>query len=79
MKILAIGAHQDDNEFRVGGMAYKWAKAGLTAFVTHEYRDFTLPDSTDIPGQRIIKHYKENVFVYFAKIICKFWYVLCCF
>jgi len=28
MKILAIGAHQDDNEFRVGGMAYKWAKAG---------------------------------------------------
>ena len=39
----------------------KWAKAGLTAFVTHEYRDFTLPDSTDIPGQRIIKHYKENV------------------
>ena len=39
----------------------KWAKAGLTAFVTHEYRDFTLPDSTDVPGQRIIKHYKENV------------------
>ena len=39
----------------------KWAKAGLTAFVTHEYRDFTLPDSTIIPGQRIIKHYKENV------------------
>ena len=39
----------------------KWAKAGLTAFITHEYRDFTLPDSTDIPGQRIIKHYKENV------------------
>jgi hypothetical protein len=39
----------------------KWAKAGLTAFVTHEYRDFTLPDSTIIPGQRINKHYKENV------------------
>lgn len=39
----------------------KWAKAGLTAFLTHEYRDFTLPDSTDIPGQRAIKHYKENV------------------
>lgn len=39
----------------------KWAKAGLTAFLTHEYRDFTLPDSTDVPGQRIIKHYKENV------------------
>ena len=39
----------------------KWAKAGLTAFLTHEYRDFTLPDSTDVSGQRMIKHYKENV------------------
>ena len=39
----------------------KWAKAGLTAFVTHEYRDFTLPDSTDVPNQRIFKHYKENI------------------
>ena len=28
MKILAIGAHQDDNEFRVGGMAHKWVNAG---------------------------------------------------
>ena len=28
MKILSIGAHQDDTEFRVGGMAYRWAKAG---------------------------------------------------
>ncbi len=28
MKILSIGAHQDDNEFRVGGIAYKWIKAG---------------------------------------------------
>lgn len=28
MKILAIGAHQDDNEFRVGGMAYKWVQKG---------------------------------------------------
>lgn len=28
MKILAIGAHQDDHEFRVGGMAYKWAQKG---------------------------------------------------
>ena len=39
----------------------KWAKAGLTAFLTHEYRDFTLPDTTDVPDQRVIKHYKENV------------------
>ena len=28
MKFLMIGAHQDDNEFRVGGMAHKWVKAG---------------------------------------------------
>lgn len=28
MKILAIGAHQDDNEFRVGGMAHKWVQKG---------------------------------------------------
>ena len=39
----------------------KWAKAGLTAFLTHEYRDYTLPDTTDVADQRIIKHYKENV------------------
>ena len=36
MKILAIGAHQDDNEFRVGGMAAKWVKAG------HEVRFLSL-------------------------------------
>ena len=28
MKILCIGAHQDDNEFRVGGMTRKWVKSG---------------------------------------------------
>ena len=28
MKILAIGAHQDDNEFRVGGMTHKWVQKG---------------------------------------------------
>ncbi|MBE6695574.1 MAG: PIG-L family deacetylase [Ruminococcaceae bacterium] len=36
MKILAIGAHQDDNEFRVGGMAHKWVQAG------HEVRFLSL-------------------------------------
>lgn len=38
----------------------KWAKAGLTAFVTHEYRDFTLSDTTGVDDNRILKHYKEN-------------------
>ena len=28
MKILMIGAHQDDNEFRVGGLAHKYVKMG---------------------------------------------------
>ena len=28
MRILAIGAHQDDNEFRVGGIAKKWVSDG---------------------------------------------------
>ena len=28
MKILAIGAHQDDNEFRCGGLAHKYVKMG---------------------------------------------------
>ncbi|MBR2466830.1 MAG: PIG-L family deacetylase [Clostridia bacterium] len=28
MKILCVGAHQDDNEFRVGGITQKWVKAG---------------------------------------------------
>ena len=38
----------------------KWAKAGLTAYITHEYRDFTLSDTTGIDNHRILKHYKEN-------------------
>lgn len=39
----------------------KWAKAGLTAFITHEYRDFTLSDTTDVRDKRFMKHYKENI------------------
>lgn len=40
----------------------KWAKAGLTAFVTHEYRRFTMTDTiTGQPGQRFMTDYKENV------------------
>ena len=38
-----------------------WAKAGLTGFITHEFRSFTLPDT--IPGNRTIfnEKYKENI------------------
>lgn len=36
MKILAIGAHQDDNEFLIGGMTAKWVRAG------HEVRFLSL-------------------------------------
>ena len=40
----------------------KWAKAGLTAFVSHEYRRFTMTDTiADNPGQRIPTDYVENV------------------
>lgn len=36
MKILAVGAHQDDNEFRLGGLAHKYVKMG------HEVRFLSL-------------------------------------
>lgn len=39
----------------------KWAKAGLTAFLSYEYRKFTLTDTTNIPGERRLGHYKESV------------------
>lgn len=39
----------------------KWAQAGLTAFITHEYRHFTLPD-TLAGSKREQRHkYTENV------------------
>ena len=40
----------------------KWAKAGLTAFMSFEHRNFTMTDTvTGIPGQRIATSHKENV------------------
>ena len=39
----------------------KWAAAGLTAFITHEYRKFSLPDSTFTDYHRTRMNYKENV------------------
>lgn len=39
----------------------KWAKAGLTAFMSHEYRRFTMTDTLACtPGQRIPTDYVEN-------------------
>ncbi|MEG1838815.1 MAG: putative porin [Bacteroidaceae bacterium] len=39
----------------------KWAKAGLTAFITHEYRTFSLIDTVGGGGNSFLKPYKENV------------------
>ncbi|WP_455674387.1 putative porin [Phocaeicola sp.] len=39
----------------------KWAKAGLTAFLSYEYRNFTLTDTVDVTGARRLAHYKESV------------------
>lgn len=39
----------------------KWAAAGLTAFISHEYRKFSLPDSTFTDNRRTRMSYKENV------------------
>ena len=40
----------------------RWAKAGLTAFISHEYRGYTLNDSLRGPdGKRAATDYRENV------------------
>ena len=62
MKILAIGAHQDDNEFRVGGMTQKWVKAG------HEVRFLSMCDGSGghhllSPEQTRAKRAKESAAV----------------
>ena len=59
MKILCIGAHQDDNEFRVGGMAYKWAKAG------HEVKFLSMLNGSGghhimTPEETSARRYKES-------------------
>ncbi len=62
MKILAIGAHQDDNEFRVGGMASKWIKAG------HEVRFLSMCNGCGghhvmTPEQTVARRAKESAAV----------------
>ena len=59
MKILSIGAHQDDNEFRVGGSAYKWVKAG------HEVRFLSMCNGNGghhimTPDETTAKRAKES-------------------
>lgn len=39
----------------------KWAQAGLTAFITYEYRHFTLPDSVPGSNRERTSKYKENI------------------
>ncbi len=39
----------------------KWAQVGLTAFISHEYRSFSLPDSVLNKNVRQRTTYKENV------------------
>lgn len=38
----------------------KWAQAGLTAFISYEYRQFTLPDTLLDNASEINSKYKEN-------------------
>ena len=49
---FAIALHEGFN---------KWAPAGLSAFVTHEYRNFSLTDSTKLHNQFSRTSYKENM------------------
>lgn len=39
----------------------KWAKAGLTAFMTYEHRDYTMIDTLMESGKRLDRSYKENI------------------
>lgn len=41
----------------------KWTQAGLTAYASYEYRDFTLPDSITGGGERVQKYKEHNVAV----------------
>ncbi len=38
----------------------KWAKAGLTGFISHEYRHFTLPDTLNVYTNPFTQKYKEQ-------------------
>ncbi len=59
MKILSIGAHQDDNEFEVGGSAIKWLNQG------HEVRFLSLCNGCGghhimTPEETSARRYKES-------------------
>ncbi len=38
----------------------KYAKAGLTAFASYEYRKFALVDTTDVPGKQVMNWHNES-------------------
>ncbi|MBE6934046.1 MAG: PIG-L family deacetylase [Ruminococcaceae bacterium] len=66
MKILMIGAHQDDNEFRCGGLAYKYAQMG------HEVRFLSMCNGNGghhimTPEETSKRRYQESMAV--AKVL----------
>ena len=66
MKVLMIGAHQDDNEFRCGGLAHKLVKMG------HEVRFLSMCNGCGghhimTPEETVARRAKESVAV--AKLL----------
>lgn len=62
MKLLAVGAHQDDNEFRCGGLAHKYVQKGW------EVRFLSLTDGSGghhimSPEETIARRAKESAAV----------------
>ena len=62
MRILAIGAHQDDNEFRCGGLAHKYVKMG------HEVRFLSMCNGCGghhimTPEETTVRRAKESAAV----------------
>jgi len=62
MKLLAVGAHQDDNEFRCGGLAHKYVQLGW------EVRFLSLTDGSGghhimTPEQTVERRAKESAAV----------------
>ena len=63
MKILMIGAHQDDNEFRCGAIAHKYVKLG------HEARE-------DTANPRLLKSFSVSHTTYGTLTTALLWLTL---